>query len=145
MISLARVVLDHREAIEHDLLTQTGHEINDIGRTLSWDALDSFFKCIGPDSAIMREIYPEESKWHGTLQTNRILADIWDMLAQINANVVALAERKPARKPPKYKTPWRKPDVEERHIGKGPLPPKELHAWIENKRKTLCQKLHRQQ
>ena len=142
MISLARVVLDHREAIEHDLLTQTGHEINDIGRTLSWDALDSFFKCIGPDSAIMREIYPEESKWHGTLQTNRILADIWDMLAQINANVVAIAERKPARKPKKYPAPS---DTEELHYGKGALHPDELHAWIENKRKTLCQKLHKRQ
>lgn len=141
MISLARVVLDHREAIEHDLLTQTGHEIDDIGRTLSWDALDSFFKCIGPDSALMRELYPVESEWHGTLQTNRILVDIYDMLALINANIVGLAEHKPARKPKKYPAPWRKPDTEELHYGKGALPPDELHAWIENKRKELsCQK-----
>lgn len=142
---LANSLYEHRGAIEYDLLTKTGHSIDDIGRTLPWDALDSFFRHLGPESALMRELFPEQTAWAGTQRTNMILVDIWDMLAQINANVVAIAERKPARKPPKYKTPWRKPDVEERHIGKGPLPPKELHAWIENKRKTLCQKLHKRQ
>ena len=140
MISLARVVLEHREAIEHDLLTQTGHEIDDIGRSLSWDALDSFFKYIGPESALMRELYPEESAWHGTLKTNMILADLYDLLAQLNANFVGFAERKPAKKPKAYPRPWRRPDTEERHYGSGALPADELHALIENKRKELCQK-----
>ena len=140
MTSLARVVLEHREAIEHDLLTQTGHEIDDIGRTLSWDALDSFFTCIGPDSAIIKKLFPEEAEWNTIQKTNKILADIFDVLAQINANLVGFAEGKPAKNPKPYKRPGQTPPPEEKHFGKGALPADELHAWIENKRKELCQK-----
>ena len=88
----------------------------------------------------MRELFPEQTSWAGAQRTNMILVDIWDMLAQINANLVAVGSRKPARKIKPYPAPWRKPDTETRHIGKGALPPDELHAWIENKRKKLCQK-----
>lgn len=140
MIGLARAVLEHREAVEYDLLTKTGHSIDDIGRSLSWDALDSFFRCIEPDSAIMREIYPEKAEWYGTLQTNKILADIFDILAQINANLVGFAERKPAKKPKPYPRPGKKPQEEERHYGRGGLPPAQLREWFEAKRKQLCQK-----
>lgn len=140
MISLARAIEQHREAIEYDLLTKTGHEVNDIGRTLSWDALDSFFKHIEPTSALMRDLYPEESAWFTTAKTNRILADIFDMLAQINANLVGLAERKPAKKPKPYPRPGQKPSDEEKHFGRGGLPPGQLREWFEAKRKKLCQK-----
>ena len=54
MMSLARAVLEHRGAIEYDLLTKTGHNVDDIGRVLPWDALDSFFKHLEPSSALMR-------------------------------------------------------------------------------------------
>lgn len=140
MISLARAVLEHREAIEYDLLTQTGHEIDDIGRSLSWDALDSFFRCIGPNSALMRELYPDKAEWGETLKTNKILADIYDSLSQINANIVALAEKKPAKKIKPYPRPDVKRPDEERHFGRDGLPPDKLREWFENKRKQLCQK-----
>lgn len=137
---LATNVLEHREAVEYDLLTKTGHCIDDIGRSLPWDALDSFFRCLGPDSALMREIHPEQADWAGTLRTNLILVDIWDMLAQINANIVAIGSRRPAKKVKPYPTPWRKLPEEEQHFGKGALPPDELRKWFEEKRKQLCQK-----
>lgn len=140
MRSLAQTVTDHREAIEYDLLTKTGHTIDDIGRTLSWDALDSFFTCIGPDSAIIKKLFPEEAEWNTIQKTNKILADIFDVLAQINANLVGFAERKPAKKPKPYKRPGQTPPPEEKHFGKDALPANELHEWFEKKRKKACQK-----
>ena len=88
----------------------------------------------------MRELFPEQTAWAGTQRTNMILVDIWDMLAQINANLVAVGSGKPAKKIKPYPAPWRKPPEEVLHFGKGALPPDELHAWIEDKRKKLCQK-----
>ena len=137
---LARAVLEHREAIEYDLLTKTGHKFDDIGRDLPWAALDSFIKCIGPDSAIMRELYPEQAEWGTVAKTNKILADIFDVLAQINANVVALAEKKPAKTPGKYPRPDKKEPDEKKHFGKGALPPAQLREWFENKRRQKCQR-----
>ena len=140
MIGLAKSILEHREAIEYDLLTKTGHEIDDIGRTISWDALDSFFKHIEPDSALIRELYPDEAEWAGVTKTNMILADLYDLVAQVNANIVALGSGKAAKKIKPYPRPWKKPFEEEKHFGKGGLPPNELREWFEAKRKKLCQK-----
>lgn len=139
-MSLARAVLEHRGAIEYDLLTKTGHSVDDIGRVLPWDALDSFFKHLEPSSALMRELYPDAYEWDSTTKTNKILADIFDIVAQINANVVALAEHKPAKKPKAYPRPGDKKPDEEMHFGKGALPPNELRAWFEEKRKEKCRK-----
>jgi hypothetical protein len=115
-------------------LTKTGNELNDIGRSLSWDALDSFLKNIGPDSAIMRECYPELEFWGTTQKTNRILADIWDVLMLINANLVAIGERRPTKAFKKYPRPWDKNPDDEQHIGSGGLPPDELQKWFDKKR-----------
>lgn len=140
MIGLARAVLEHREAIEYDLLTKTGHEINDVGRTFSWDALDSFFKHIGPDSALMRELHPDVYEWGSVMKTNKILADIYDQLAWVNANLVAIGSKQPARKPKPYPRPGVKRPDEEKRFGRDPLPPAELRKWFEAKRKQLCRK-----
>ena len=140
MIGLARAVLEHRGAIEYDLLTKTGHELDDIGRSLSWDALDFFLQNIETDSALMRELHPEQAEWATIAKTNKILADLYDMIAQINANLVAIGDRSPARKIKKYPRPWAKQPDEEQHYGKGALPPTELRKWFEEKRKKLCQK-----
>lgn len=122
------------------MLVQTGHELNDIGRTLSWDALDSFLANLGADSALVREMDPEVGAWGTTLKTNLILADIWNVLAMINANLIAVGTRKPAKAPKMYPHPWQKEPDKERHIGSGALPPNELRKWFEEKRKEACQK-----
>lgn len=134
MISLARHALEHREAIQYDLLSKTGHEFNDIGRTLSWDALDSFLRNVGLDSALARELKPEMAAWATPLKTNAILADIADELAQINANLVAIGSHKPAKKVKPYPRPWKLDPSDGKKIGSGGLPPAELRKWFERKR-----------
>lgn len=115
-------------------MIQTGHEFNDIGRTLSWDALVSFLKYIEPDSAFAREMDPEVSAWGTTMKTNMILADIWNILASINANLVAIGSHKPAKTPKPYPRPGQKRPDEEKRIGSGALPPDQLRRWFEMKR-----------
>lgn len=140
IIGLAKFVTEHRKAVEHDLLVKTGHELNDIGRTLSWDALDSFLSNLGADSAVSRELDSDIAEWGTTVKTNKILADIWDVLAMINANLIAVGTRKPAKAPKRYPRPGQKDPEAEQHIGSGALPPDELRKWFEEKRKEACQK-----
>lgn len=134
MISLAKHVLAHREAIQYDLLTNTGHTLNDIGRSLSWDALDSFLRNVSMDSALAREMNPDEWAWTTPFKTNSLLADILDELAQINSNLVAIGNRNPAKKIKPYPRPWKKAPADEKKIGSGGLPPAELRKWIKRKR-----------
>ena len=79
-----------------------GYEIKDVGHSLSWGALHSFISNIEPDSALSRELDPDTYKWNTTVKTNAILADIYDVLALINANLVAIGSRKQAKKPKPY-------------------------------------------
>ena len=126
---------EHSGAIEYDLLTKTGHELRDVGRTLSWDALASFLLYEDVDSALHRELGTKQAVWAQTLKTNGILADIYDMLAQINSNLVAIGSQQPAKEPKRYPRPDMDDKSEnERHIGKGALPKAELRKWIEKKR-----------
>ena len=126
--------MEYREAIEYDLLTQTGYELKDVGRTLSWDALDSFLSHADPGTALMQKLNPEVSAWSETLKTNAILADIFDMLAIINANLMAIGSGKRAKRPKPYSRPVQHDPENEQHWGRDALPVEELHAWIEDKR-----------
>ena len=80
----------------------------------------------------MADLHPEHAAWATTTKTNAILADIFDMLAQLNANVVALGSGRPAKKPKPYKRPG---DKDKQHIGKGALPISRMREWIESRRK----------
>ena len=82
----------------------------------------------------MKELNPDLSTWSSTVKTNAILADIYDVLATINANLMAIGSGKAAKRPKPYPRPNQKNDNEQ-HFGKGALPPDELHRWIEEKRK----------
>lgn len=136
IVSLAAFVTEHSGAIEYDLLTKTGHELQDVGRSLSWGALASFVMNVSGDSALSEEMNADYHIWATATKTNGILADIYDMLAQINANLVAIGERKPSKLPKAYP----RPGVEEKqenvkHFGKGALPKGEFRKWLEKKRK----------
>ena len=126
--------------MEYDLLTETGHSIEDVGDSLSWESLHSFIVNSKSTSALARDINPEVADWSTVKQTNIILADIYDILAVMNSNLVALANRKPAKKPKRYKRPG-KSDDDRKVIGKDALPVEELHEWIERKSKE-AQKRH---
>lgn len=94
--------------MEHDLLTQTGHSLDDVGRSLSWGALGSFLHTASPDSAIVGEVRPEIAEWSSTFKTNVLLADIYDVLTWFNATMLAKGTGKYPRKPKEYERSYRK-------------------------------------
>lgn len=57
------------------------------------------------NSAVGKELYPEVSDFASELKRNLILADIFDMLAQINANLCAMGAHKKAQTPTRYPRP----------------------------------------
>jgi len=127
-------VTEHREAIEHDLLVKTGHELKDVGNTFSWGAFRSFITHIGPDSALVREVEPEAYIWASRAKTNALLADIFDLLGAINANLCAKGTKRRPKKPKPYPRPGDKEkERETTHIGKGALPPDKLREWFKQK------------
>ena len=109
----------------------TGHCLEDVGRSLSWDALGAFLNKPDVTGEIAKEIAPDIASWSGTIKTNAILADIYDMLAMINANICAMGSGKKASKPKKYERPG---DKDKQHIGRNALPIPELRAFFDRKR-----------
>ena len=133
---LARLIDNHGEALEYDLLTRTGHEIDDVGRTLSWGALYAFVRNLGPDSALAREMYPEEARWATRTKTNAILADIYDAIMMQTMTMIALRTGKQPKGPKWYPRPGDKDKQKdnEKHFGSEALPADELHEWFKRKR-----------
>lgn len=131
MTSLAEFVSEHREAVNYDLLTRTGYDLDSVGRGLSWSALDAFIRNTPPDSALMRKLRPDLYQWSTQAKTNAILADIYDVLAMINANLCA----KGSGKRPKHPKPYPRPGAtsNSRKIGKA-LPVDELKKRIFGKK-----------
>ena len=82
----------------------------------------------------MYELDPDMTMWSSSAKTNAILADIYDILANINANLVAIGNRRPAKKPKPYPRPRKERPEDEQHFGRGALPPDELRKWFEDKR-----------
>lgn len=99
----------------------------------------AFMRHLPIDSALGQELYPEYAPWATRTKTNAILADILDALNQINANLVAIGSRKPAKQPKPYPRPQKKKPENVRHFGRGALPANELREWFEMKRKEKCQ------
>lgn len=118
--------------MERDLLVQTGHTLDDVGSALSWSALGAFLHRVEPDGAIAHEIEPEIAAFSSRFKTNAILADIYDLLAQINANLVAGFSRKRTSKPRRYPRPG---DESKRRIGKDSMTISELDNWFAKKKK----------
>ena len=86
----------------------------------------------------MREINPDVWEWSVEQKTNAILADIFDMLANINANLIAGITGKPSKRPKPYPRPVKREAEDEQHFGSGALPPDELRKWMEEKRKEYA-------
>ena len=133
-MSLWRFIEDHREAIESDLITSAGIELADVGGSLSWGAFASFLKNLSYDSALWKSAHPDAAVWSTQLQTNIILADIYDVLSQINANICGGFSKKKPQKIKPYPRPWNKAK-QHRIGGKGALPKDELREWIYNYRR----------
>jgi len=110
-----------------------------LGGALDWSAMRAFMRHLPIDSALGQELYPEYAPWATQTKTNAILADIFDVLSQINANLVAMGSHKPAKQPKPYPRPQQKKPENVRHFGRGALPANELREWFEMKRKEKCQ------
>lgn len=118
--------------MERDLLVQTGFTLEDVGGALSWSALGAFLHKVEPDGAIAQEIEPDIAAFSSRFKTNAILADIYDVLAQINANLVGGFSRKRSQKPRRYPRPG---DNSKRHIGKNDsMTVNELDSWFAQKK-----------
>jgi len=128
IISLAQFVNEHGEALNYDLLTRTNYQLDDVGGALSWGALNSFIKHLGSDSALARDL-GKATGWEDTLKTNAILADIYDLLQVINANIVAMGGGRHKQKITPYPRPGKGAE-NKRQLGKGALPLSELREWI---------------
>lgn len=127
MIGLADFVCENREAVECDLLS-TGYTLDDVGESLSWDALKSFMTYARPDSALFRKMNPEWSEWATPIKTNLILADIFDQLSVTNMLLRALVTHKPSKPHEPYKRPGQK---KTRRMGKAPLASvQDMREWI---------------
>ena len=111
------------------MITSVGVELEDVGVSLSWETFASFLHNLGPESALWKSTHENMKDWSSPLRTNIILADIYDLLANINANICGgFSRKKPSHVKP-YPRPWKE---EEKKIGRGALPKNELHEWIKN-------------
>ena len=112
---------------------QTGHTLEDVGGTLSWSALGAFLHKVDPSGAIAQELEPEIASFASTFKTNAILADIYDLLAQMNANIVAGFSHKRTPKPRRYPRPG---DNDKRKIGKDSgMTTSDLDEWFAAKKR----------
>lgn len=85
------------------------------------------------DSELWRSTHEDLAIWSTTLKTNALLADIYDMLAQLNANMVGGFSRKKSSRIKPLPRPWLVD--KSKHIGKGALPKDELREWIKKRMK----------
>lgn len=132
MIGLTNFIYENREAVESDLM-HNGYTLDDVGHSLSWDALKSFLTYAHPDSALFRKINPELSEWGSRIKTNYILADIYDQLAVANALIKTIITRKKSKQPEPYKRPGEK-KTRSQHMGSGPLASiSAMREWIKQR------------
>lgn len=129
MIGLARFLDEHVEAVNYDLLTRTTYQADDVGGALTWGAFYAFVKNLGSDSALARDL-GKSTGWETTLQTNTMLADIFDLLQVIHADLVFwMSKGKKKAKTKPYPRPGRDED-KKRRLGSGAMPFDQLREWL---------------
>lgn len=123
---------EHYGAINYDLMTRTRYTLDDVGGVLSWDSLHSFITHLRSDSALAREL-GKATGWEDTIKTNALLADLYDLLQAVNANLQSIATHgKKKQKIRPYPRPG-KDDNNTRKIGKKALPYNSLREWIKER------------
>lgn len=120
---------EHDQAITYDLLTRTNYQLNDIGEALSWASLYAFIKNLDGSSALAKDL-GVPSDWANALKTNALLADIFDMLQVLHADIVAWASNgKKKLKISPYPRPGKEED-KKRKLGRGAMPLDQLREWF---------------
>ena len=121
---------DHDKALTYDLITRTNFQLEDIGEALSWASLYAFIKNLDGKSALAKDL-GHSSEWETTIKTNAILADIFDMLQVIHADLVTWAsggKKKVKTKP--YPRPGKDENTNKRKLGSGAMPLNQLREWF---------------
>lgn len=111
----------------------TGHNLQDVGGALPWGALLHFILNVPRTSALSRELNPttDEERWASGHATAALLADIYDLLNQLNTNLCSQGRRAPHVKP--YPRPWIHKG--EKRIGRGAIPISDFEDWWTGNRK----------
>lgn len=117
-------------------MTRTAYTLDDVGGRLSWSALSSFVRHLDTGSELAKDL-GKSTGWESTVKTNALLADIYDLLQAINANICNLRDRK-RRKIKPYPRPGKEKDTKK--IGKGAMPFNALAEWFEEKRNAKRRK-----
>lgn len=123
------LIHEHGPALDYDLITMTRYNLGDVGGALPWAALRHFVDHLPRTSALSRELVPlsDEERWIAGDMTAPILADIYDAIAQVGANLVAKGTGRQPRTVKPYPRPWE--GRGERRIGSDPIPVSEFESW----------------
>lgn len=122
ILGLCRLLTEHGEAVEYDLLA-LGYRLDWLGtRRLSWRDLWVIVRMAPRSSALARSIHGARAVW---TQETYLLADIFDVLAAANWQ---RAGKGPKPKP--FPRPRREDDKTVTRYGSGALPIDELDAWF---------------
>lgn len=108
----------------------THYQLADVGGALSWGALLHFVSYLPRTSALSQELAPpsDSERWARGEATAAILADIFDAVRALDADVMARGTRRRPRQPKPYPRPWAKGQGE-RRIGKDPKPIADFDKW----------------
>lgn len=127
---LCQLVEEHGAALDYDLVTSTRYTLRDIGGALPYGTLLHFVQYMPRTSALSRELRPvdETERWADGEATAAILADLYDLVHQMNNNLAARGSGRRARTAKPYPRPWRKGEGE-KVVGRDPIPVADFEAW----------------
>lgn len=108
----------------------TRYTLQDIGGALPWGALLHFVQFVPRTSALSREMSPttDDERWAQGHATAAILADLYDLVHQMNNNLAARGSGRRPRTAKPYPRPWRKGDGQ-KVVGRDPIPVADFEAW----------------
>lgn len=126
---------DHGGALDYDLMTLTAYTIDDVGGRLPVGSLAHFLQNLPPDSATMRELFPEEAErvaWMGGRATAQLVACLIDEVRGLQWLYQSAHHRGSVRRPRPIETPWTdERDSGVRRIGSEPVTIAEFDAWFD--------------
>lgn len=136
IISLVRTIQKHEAALDYDLMTKTGRSLGeylDMGAA-GMVALVHFVRHVDPDSALANEAgNTNVGAWPSRMQTNTMLADIFDAIQAFEHNYVRSKSKGKPKRPKPYPRPWAK--GKSKKFGKEPVPISKFADWWNSKRK----------
>ena len=135
IVGLANLVTEHGGALDYDLMTMTIYTIDDVGGRLPVGSLAHFVRHLPPESATMRELYPDEQEkilWSKGYATAQLVAALIDELRSFEYMYAKRNSRGGVRKPVPFETPWTKPTKRVQHFGSDPIRIADFDEWFDS-------------